>query len=207
MRGLSAAIGVMMALCGCGEDKAEVAPKAAATEMPTDLRQLIDQTFPADGEIHVQSRGVFAVHPDTVFCKSRNGIGLGGELLRDALLELGQSDYLSGSPRGSRIIGENADCKNTGTIFASGLQTFNRNGKPYKIVLTVWQNDGVKDGAYWIGKIERIQTVWKDDSIGTVGADRAPEGQYERRVIERSVFNDSVALRRKFLAKLTEDAK
>ena len=136
-------------LFGCKEDAAIYKTVA----VPAFVQQMIDADFPADGAIHVQSRRKFTITENTYFCTYRRGFGIGG--IDDALERMGQKSRY----RGEGIAGENPtpECVEGAAgdrIFVAGNKTMNRNGKPYKLVIAVWQGDTI-----WIAKLERIGSL------------------------------------------------
>lgn len=60
--GLLCALALPLAGCGGSDDAG-----SAAVAIPA-VVQRMDAEFPADGKIHVQSRGVFAIKPATSLC-------------------------------------------------------------------------------------------------------------------------------------------
>lgn len=136
------------------------------TELPAIAQDIIDADFPAGGRLHVRTKGTFQVAPEILLCEMDasvdptltelgiTGVGIDGVKLAEAIRSLGQSDYLDGSSR-QRII-RSGHCSDDGkNIIYRGYALLNRTGAPYKLVLAVWQGDPSRDGAVWVGSVER----------------------------------------------------
>jgi hypothetical protein len=168
---------------------------------PGDLERMITTDFAADGQVHVLSVGKFVIKPETYFCTYRPGFGFDGARLRDALKALGQSDYLNGSPRTNGTFGPQGlseGCSDGTQIFIRVFQSVNRNGSPYKLVLSVYQGTN----AAWVAKVERLdglrpgaRSTWRTP----------PPSEEEKRLIrtKESIQFDIKEISDKFLKGLT----
>jgi hypothetical protein len=189
-------------------------PGPSSTLYPTAVQKMLDAEFPADGRIHVQSRGRFELKPETFFCVHRPGSGLDGGLVRQALASVGQSDYWNGAPRANGRFGEKAssrcDAKRTGNpIFVHGIDAPNRTGKPYRLTLAIWQGD-----AAWVGVVERTdgprpdalaQNVPVNDGPGMFSATQDELRKKAR--MEHSKLLDYNEISGIFLSKVTKEAQ
>jgi hypothetical protein len=146
-------------LSGCGGDKANDPVSVAKAALPVAVQTMVDAPFAADGEIHLQARGVFVVKADTMFCRDPNGFGVDTDQLKQLFRRLEQPESLQGGSffRGNCQMSRDAKYATPNPIFVSGSQTPNRNGTPYKLVLAVWQGDVAKGGAVWVGAVERLE--------------------------------------------------
>jgi hypothetical protein len=154
MRGLFTLI-AMVLLAGCSND----APSASSVPaVPPLIETMMAKDFPADGQIYVESRGAFVVNNDTMFCRHLNGLMVQPEAANKLFKKLGQPATLKGGyPRVNGKVGVDRECDLPDQMFVKGEQTTNRQGKPYKLVLAVWQGDPSKGGAYWVGGVERLE--------------------------------------------------
>ena len=144
-------------LSGCGQQEPAKAIQQKDASKMGKVEALLqpvpvpDADIPTDGTVHVVKSGKFVIKPDTLFCTYRPGFGL-DESLNNALIAIGQSDYLNGSPR-TDAIGPEGDpkaCITGNHIMIRGIQSANRTGKPYRLTLIVRQGD-----AFWQGILER----------------------------------------------------
>ena len=133
--------------------------------IPTQVSQAMATTFPDDGQVHVLvARGRFEIKQDTVFCSFPKVGRLNNQALDELFLKLGQPREFESQKAGNQWRGNPefwdghggwVECQ-TGKPIASYGQIYpNRSGKPYKLVLAVWQGDSNKDGAIWIAGIEQ----------------------------------------------------
>ena len=53
------------ALCGCGDNGGA----AKVPLVPPQVQQMMDAQFPADGQIHIQSKGRIRIKPETSVCE------------------------------------------------------------------------------------------------------------------------------------------
>jgi hypothetical protein len=56
-------------LSGCGGDKAADGASVTKVALPVAVQTMVDAPFAADGQIHVQSKGLFVVKADTAVCR------------------------------------------------------------------------------------------------------------------------------------------
>jgi hypothetical protein len=193
------AIVVMVALSGCDQGS-----KTAA--MPAVVQQMVAAEFPADGEIHVQNRGVFVVKPDTMFCRDRNGFGLDTDQLRQLFERLGQPKTVGSYFRGNGKIGVDEECSRNNPIFVSGTQINNRNGAQYKLVLAAWQGGagGAAPTAVWVGGVERGREMPRADAtLNRLNPSTNPRlfGKTIEEQKADALFNSSLELDQKDLSK------
>jgi hypothetical protein len=129
-------------------------PPEAAVVVPEAIKKIAATPFPADGKIHViGTKGRIEIKPETPVCYMPDGFFVESRKLFEAL---GQP---SATDEGGRIQpAAKGRCKfSKDVVLFNGGIGDNRNGKPYKLVLSVWQSDASTDGAaYWIAGIERL---------------------------------------------------
>jgi len=148
----------------------------ASAQVPPIIHKMMAETIPADGRIHlIYEKGSFEINPTTRFCTFRPGYGLDGRQLRDTLQELGQSEYLDGTSRTSCQIrggagGPGLDELKMGTVVVRMEKAPNRRGKPYKLVLAVWQGRPAAGDAVWIAAIERLNGL-RDEYLAIAAED------------------------------------
>ena len=167
---MAAALGACGSGSGAGSGSAK--PEVA---VPAFVQRMVDADFPADGQIHVQSRGKFVIDLKTGFCTFPNSFGVSTEAWNEIFLAL---KIPSSTPEGvGRANGPVAGCNHTAlpnTVKSRGLQLTNRNGQPYKLVLTVWQGDPAKGGAVWVGEVERTPQHLHRRGEGFVSIEGSP---------------------------------
>jgi hypothetical protein len=148
------ALAATVLIMGCGGSGA--AP--ASVDVPDSIKTLMANEFPADGQVHVQSQGAFVVNNETMFCRYPNGLMVQPEAANELFKKLGQPTTLKGGyPRANGKVSVDRECDLPNQMFVKGGQTTNRQGKPYKLVLAVWQGDVEEGkGAYWVGGVERV---------------------------------------------------
>ncbi len=152
---LMALVAAALALAGCGGGGA---PVSAGVEVPAAVQAMMAAEFPADGEIHVQSRGKIVIEPETPTCYFENGFIVEPQSLFDAL---GQVKSLSTGASRLQPATRDSQCEfQADTVLIWGRESANRNGEPYKLVLAVWQGDPAKDGAVWVGGVERSRETY-----------------------------------------------
>jgi hypothetical protein len=201
--GSGAVLLAVMALSGCGGVGADV-PDAVKTMMAAE--------FPADGQIHVQSRGKIVIKPETPVCrhwKKDGDFGVGSAKL---FLALRQADA---GPDGSerQLDAAEAGCRQSKSVVTFGRRFNNRNGEPYKLVLAVWQGDPAKGGAVWVGRVERAVGIRPEQMRKQPFRDGIPppswvrNSQDRRYQIEKSQELDVKDLSLAFLQSLIEKAK
>jgi len=168
-------------LAACGEDNKEppelqepqLPPEAVA--VPALVQQMMDARFPADGEIHVQSKGKITITPDTPVCEMVLAVppgdqaGYFGINSRPLFEPLGQSWGRRGGGGDRQISAAEPACHKPGSVIIYGRITDNRHGDPYKLVLAVWQDDPVKEGAVWVGGVERLKGEYPVTSLNVDG--------------------------------------
>jgi hypothetical protein len=170
MRVLGAVLMGAAILGGCGGEVGSslIASPSGDPSFPPSIPPLIARPFAADGQIHVQSTGKIVIRPDTVVCNAARGQGEGhfGINSDELFAPLGQKKYGSkGSGRygADRQYGlSDPECLTKGAVIINGVQSNNRDGAPYKLVLAVWQGDPAKGGAYWVGGVERLDRLRPD---------------------------------------------
>ena len=137
------------ALCGCGG-------ASDIPDIPDVVETMMAAKFPADGQIHVQSQGKIAIKPETAFCTFPDSFGIDSDAMIKLFRMLKQpTTHPSGSGRWGLPVDKYSDCKLADAVLVAGSQLQNRQGKPYKLVLAVWQGDPGKGGAVWVGGVER----------------------------------------------------
>jgi hypothetical protein len=172
-----------LVLTGCGKTD---------TAVPDEVRQMMNADFPADGQIHVQSRGKFDIKPDTLFCYYDSGPSISAG---DVLRALKQSYYAGTVKR--EMLANNPMCSPPkDSVFSAGEKTENHQGKPYKLMLAVWQGDPARGGAAWVGGIERTDGVRPDANLDTlpIGDDLAILGPSRDEQRRKARTESSIAL-------------
>jgi hypothetical protein len=109
------------------------------------------------------------VKSDTMFCGDRaKDFVIENSLLTKYLESIGQSDSLkNGYFRGNGNIRGEDECRHDNPIFVVGVLAPNRNSRPYKLMLVVWQRKTT-----WIGRIERLGGLRGDEpTVSTVPLD------------------------------------
>ncbi len=74
-----------------------------------------------------------------------------------------------------------------------GRKTDNRNGEPYKLVLAVWQNDPAKEGAVWVGGVERLKGEYPVTELNE-------DGEFHLTIESVSISHDIRSINTKFIA-------
>jgi hypothetical protein len=149
---------LLVGLMGCDGNGRNKPAAAQSLPVPATIEKMMATAFPADGKIHVQSKGQFVVNIDTQFCTYPNSFSVG-----EAWYGLFEKLNIpkSNSQGSGRANGPVEGCISSlpaNTIRQKGTQFPNRNGKPYKLVLAVWQGDvAAGTGAYWVGGVERTE--------------------------------------------------
>lgn len=138
-------IALPMVVASCGGRSADLS-------VPLSVQKMMQGVIPADGRVHVRSYGRIAIEPATAVCYFPDGFTVNND---DLFRALGQSTIIpSGSGRLQPATPER--CKlGRDTVFMNGIHVVNRMGRPYKLVLAVWQGDPTKGGAVWVGGVER----------------------------------------------------
>lgn len=179
-----------------------------APRAPDPISTLLETPFDADGKIHVlRATGKFVIRPNTSFCTYVPGINI--DDLRAALKEMGQSDYVGGAIRTNGQLGErtSSECRRPkdDVVFIRGDWNFKRNGPRYKLMLAVWQGDPAKNGAIWIGGVERLSGHRPDANLDRlpIGDDMSifrpsKEDRLQRAYMESSIHLDWSDLSRAF---------
>ena len=197
-------IGVLhlLLLSSCGEQSAG----RNQAEIPAEIEHMMATEFPADGQVHVQSKGRFVVKPDTPVCYFPDGFSFEGRTLFTAL---GQpSSNQRGSGRQQPATAERCEFNFT-TLLSKGVNLPNRQGRPYKLVLAVWQGDVAEGkGAYWVGGVERIAGQWHPEP--QIFHPIEPPSNYrpdESKVISGSISSDISDLSNQFTASFGDYSK
>jgi len=178
-----------------------------STQVPPAIHEMMEKTIPADGKFHlIYSKGDFEITPTTRFCTFRPGYGLDGRQLRDALQELRQSDYLHGTSRAScqlrnRVGAPGLDELEKGTIVIRMEKAPNRHGKPYKLVLAVWQRDLAADNAVWVGALERLNGL-RDEYVAIAAEDPEKFEIYSKSSADRDASELSEIFLRKVIGEV-----
>lgn len=174
---------------------------AAESHAPPAIEQLMEADFPTDGQIHVQRRGAFRITPKTVVCYFPDGFSVDSQALFRAL---GQTSV---SPGGSdrQIVMSDYCAGQPAHVAIKGVQLRNRNGRPYKLVLAVWQGDPTTGGAVWVGGVERLEGRYPEKPLlrGLEGEPLDPAEELERQ-IRNSINFDTHGLSNDFVSYLTE---
>jgi hypothetical protein len=148
-----AAIVVMVALSGCDQG-------AKTAAMPAVVQQMVAAEFPADGEIHEQSRRKIVVGPTTKFCTYVPGFGIDG--LNQAFQKIGQSNYVNDTNRTNYTFGDRVSPECDGKFGSSDIiyiasHLSSRDDKSYRLILSIWQGGSAgAPTAVWVGGIERM---------------------------------------------------
>ena len=183
-------------LAGCG-GLGDAANKFPVPPIPDAVKSAMAAPFPDDGRVHVTAtKGKFVIKPETPFCGFPTGGGLTNEALETLFQRLGQPREFNsqragkqwrGNPEFGDKYGGWMECY-TGNPIANYSETSpNRSGKPYRLMLAVWQGDVGRGGAMWVAGVERKDERWhsgamapRDDTPGS-GADR---GWHDRLVAD-----------------------
>jgi len=141
---------------------------------PPTVQALLQVSYPADGQFHIQQKGDFAITPETFLCRPWKGWGLDPLEIKRAIAARAQSDRLNGELRTDGIFGKQSSpgCRgslSSGAIFADGRIAPKRRNVPYKITLVVWQRD-----AAWVGVIERPDGLRSDAVPGPIAPNDGP---------------------------------
>ena len=143
---LRSAVLLAITLIGCsGSGPGEDA--AAAVEPPMPVQRVLDQKFPADGQIHVRTEGEISIRADTPVCYRSDGFPVNAVALFRALGQPSSNE--SGSSRLEPA--EHGRCQfRDDTVLIWGQSEPDRASESYKIRLTVWQGR-----SFWSGAISR----------------------------------------------------
>ncbi len=189
----SAAIVAALVLAACGEARTV----RTDPEIPLFVQEMIDVDPPADGQVHVQSRGRFDFTPTTLFCgvdpivdpalrpRGVRGTGLVG--LVELMEKLGQPLSLNGSMR-QRYLDPVHCPANAQNVVQQGFVLLNRDGEPYRLILAFWQGQ-----AGWVGTVERAVKGPRPEVFNPYGTDP----------LRLEVAADTTAISRRFLAELS----
>jgi hypothetical protein len=193
----------MLALSGCDGPAPYPPTTPALVTVPDTVQAMMAEDFPADGEIHTKSLGRITIEPDTPVCeiwkalpedRRANHFGVNSS---DLFPPLGQpTNRDGGSDR--QVAANVVKCPASNSVVIHGLKLSNRNGKPYKLMLAVWQSDPAEGGAVWVGGVERIDGIHPQIAA-------MPEPEYEpREALKRggSMILDSEALAQAFVTYL-----
>lgn len=155
--------------------------------LPEDLQRAMDAPIPADGQIHVRRRGRFQISANTLFCAERNTFAVG-------------VDTRPLSTREKCVVTTDHEDVPPQTVFMTGRQLPNREGRPYKLMLATWQG-GAADGAYWIGSVERGPDRLHERGRALIGDIENPRAEppIEARIRE-SIAGDSEDLSNAFIS-------
>lgn len=148
---------LILLLAGC-ESEADKQQSA----VPEKVKTMIAADFPADGQIHIQRRGKIRISSDTTVCHLDRDFWIG-------LYAPAGNSAATPDGRPQKSVAE-PECKSDPkAVFIDGLKFKNRIGKPYKLVLAVWQGDAV-----WIGGVERIGGPRSDSYVGSLPVNDIP---------------------------------
>ncbi len=205
MRGRIRNVGMAlpMALASCGGGSAE--PRA-----PVEIQKLMAADFPADGQIHVQSRGNFVISSETAVCRAARNIDRSLEdsaprFLGPGLGEAGAAKSSGLSAELGKDLGNGQICRSDGVNITNQWRLkLNRNGRPYELVLAVWQGDPAEGGAFWVGAVERMPGRYHPKSFAIAGEDGRDVGE---RQWQSSVALDGAELSGMFVNILSKSEK
>jgi hypothetical protein len=157
--------------------------------IPNAVQTLIDAPISADGEVHIQSHGLFEVGANSFDCvmPARGS---------PALLKLAPGFYGVGPGKHVRLDGPGVDgriCRDDGKNQVSSLILRpNRSGKPYRLTLAIWQGD-----ASWVASIERsngrradVSVMPIDDIVPARQTRKRAEGEIEAELVRWSIARD-----------------
>lgn len=172
--------------------------QANRVQVPEFVQRMIDVDFPADGRVHARVRGRFRIEPTTAFCTFRPGYGLDTELLNATLRQMGQNTAHEGVYRMHQA-NVSRECIPGRSVFIRAVPTANRQGRPYRVVLAVWQGD-----AACVGAIERSDGRRPGVEVVVADIDLSGRAQ-DNQVQERSLTGDVTDLSRVCLARFSGD--
>jgi len=152
-------------------------------DVPDSVQKMMEAEIPADGQIHVRSRRRIIIRQETPTCYFSDGFIVdSGDLFR----ALGQRRTLdTGTGRLQPVDSESQCSIEPTTVFMRGVKLPNRQGTPYKLVLTVWQGDQERGGAAWVGGIERPDGVRPDSRELQAFRDGLPSPSWARESEDR----------------------
>ena len=164
--------------------------------IPAAVQQAMNADFPADGRIHVRSRGRLQLISNTVVCRVAATVDPGLNSARPVFPGLGirgiRNFNLNENLKGVR-------CTNDGRNVVSYWQLVkNRDGNPYRLIHAIWQGDPANGGIMWVGAVERPNGKRPDvhDNPPFFGREF-----WERRSIELDVNDISSRLVSEFIDK------
>jgi len=195
-----------MGLHGCKDRQDDRA------QIPQFVQQMMDSDFPADGHGHARARGKFRIDPATPFCTFWPGYGLDTEQLNAALRQMGQNPIYAGGYRTTYQANVSRECIPGRSVFIKAIATANRQGGPYKLILTVWQGE-----AAWTGAIERLNGARPEFEFARPFRDGMPpltpwarqgfEREDREHRAELSIRRDMSDLSRAVLNRILRDAR
>jgi hypothetical protein len=149
---------------GCDKNTSSIAGKSGG-QVPASVQAMIDAPFAADGQVHVQSRGTFVVKSETGVCLAPRKIDAVSKDRAPHFLGPGLGEAGSAIAKGpDGALNEKQSngviCKDNGiNIINTWHLVSNRQNKPYKLVLAVWQGGGTGGAprAVWVGGVERLE--------------------------------------------------
>ncbi|MFC4292671.1 hypothetical protein ACFOWX_09630 [Sphingorhabdus arenilitoris] len=191
--GLCAAV---LGLSACGE-------REASPEIPEAIERMMSASFPADGQIYVQSQERFLINSFTNLCLHQSSGELKGQYystpFNDYFRQVMNKERSIDSK--GRFSDSNLDCKKERSVFLFSKSWPNRQGKPYKLVLAVWQGPIDAQGqpeAYWVGGVERgegnmppVMITSPFDIPGTGPTDEQSKKLSQMRLKEQKGFDGS----------------
>ena len=196
-----------VALHGCG--RASDIP-----DIPDVVETMLAVEFPADGQIHMQSRGKFEIGPETTFCTFPDSFGIDSDAMINLFRVLKQpTTRPSGSGRWGLAVDKYSDCKLADSVLVAGSQLQNRQGKPYKVALAVWQGNPARGGAAWVGGVERLGSSRPDILIRSpfdVPGRDPPASEvkrFERYALSRYVDEDARLLSERVTTMIAEEKR
>jgi hypothetical protein len=167
--------------------------------IPESVQSIIPKNLVGDGEFQYSSIGRFQVLPDTLFCTFRPGYGLNGAIVDEEMSKAGKSINFPGGPLRINADAGEERCSPVKSIYVRGFVSENRSGKPYKLVLVLWQGR-----AAWAGVVERSD----GERPGVEGRSTEAmliDGSNRRRIAEASISLDLDDLTRQSLRHILKD--
>lgn len=165
-------------------------------QVPDFVQEMMDADFPADGQVHSQARGRFRIEPATAFCTFRTGHYVPTELLNERLRQIGQNPMHGGSLRTTYQANVSKECFSGRSVFMRAVSTPNQQGRPYRVVLAVWQGDSA-----CVGAIERSDG--RRPGVRVTVPDIDLVGAADKQTQERSIGADLTDLSRVCLARFS----
>ena len=164
-----------------------------APAVPDVVQKMMDAEIPADGLIHVQSRGKITIRRETPTCFLPEGFLLNEKVFFHIL---GQGSSHDGAGRFQPAdMGDRCSLQ-PDTVFMRGVERPNRRGYAYNLVFIAWQGDPERGGGAWVGRVERLNGPRPEASSDNIDVRDAPSfwGPTSAELVQKALIESSIKL-------------